>query len=84
MGRTEMTTDVREPNYVDAVASVEPIISGWPRPSDYSASAVHALYRMASKGDVIFVKLGGRTLVDFATLKAAVRRLPRAVINIAA
>jgi hypothetical protein len=39
---------------------------------------------MASKGDVIFVKLGGRTLVDFATLKAAVRRLPRAVINIAA
>jgi excisionase family DNA binding protein len=43
-----------------------------------------SLYRMASKGDVIFVKLGGRTLVDFATLKAAVRRLPRAVINIAA
>jgi hypothetical protein len=42
------------------------------------------LYRLASSGEVVFLKCGNRTMVDFPSLKAAVAALPRAVINIAA
>ena len=42
------------------------------------------LYRMAARGEVKFLKCGDRIIVDFALLKAAVARLPRATINVAA
>jgi hypothetical protein len=41
------------------------------------------IYRRAARGEIIFRKNGSRTLVDFASLKAAVTGLPLATINVA-
>jgi hypothetical protein len=42
------------------------------------------MYRLATAGSVIFRKHGTSTLVDYASLKSAIAKLPRATINIAA
>jgi hypothetical protein len=39
------------------------------------------LYRRAARGEIIFLKCGGSTLVDLESLGAAVATLPRAVIK---
>jgi hypothetical protein len=41
------------------------------------------LYRRAARGEIIFRKAGGRVLVEYAGLKAAVLALPIATINVA-
>jgi hypothetical protein len=40
------------------------------------------LYRRAARGEIIFRKAGGRILVEYAGLKAAIMALPVATINI--
>lgn len=40
------------------------------------------LYRMAARGEIVFLKAGDRVLVDYASLKAKVAALPRATINL--
>jgi hypothetical protein len=50
------------------------------RISGYSRSE---LYRRANRGDIIFLKLNNRVLVDYASLKRDIAGLPRAVLNIA-
>jgi hypothetical protein len=39
------------------------------------------LYRRAARGEIVFLKCGASTLVDMASLQAAVASLPRAVIR---
>jgi hypothetical protein len=39
---------------------------------------------MAASGEIIFLKCGKAVLVEFASLEAAIRRLPRAAIKEAA
>jgi hypothetical protein len=42
------------------------------------------LYRMAGAGEIVFLKLGKATLVEFASLEAAIHRLPRIAVKAAA
>ncbi len=39
------------------------------------------LYRRAGRGEIVFLKSGASTLVDLASLRAAVASLPRAIIK---
>jgi hypothetical protein len=39
------------------------------------------LYRLAARGEIVFLKAGASTLVDLKSLRAAVASLPRAVIR---
>jgi hypothetical protein len=43
-----------------------------------------SLYRLASRGELIFLKAGSSILVDFASLRCVIAGLPKASINIAA
>ena len=39
------------------------------------------LYRAAAAGEITFIKLGKTTLVDMASVRAFLERLPRAVVR---
>ncbi len=67
-----------------AAASIEPILVRLVDAQRLFGLSRTGLYRLASRGEIIFLKAGNRVLVDFASLKAATARLPRASINIAA
>jgi excisionase family DNA binding protein len=76
---TSATTD----DNVVAAAGIEPVLVRMVDAQRLFGLSRTGLYRLASKGQVAFYKSGRRTLIDFASLKAAVAKLPRAVISIA-
>jgi hypothetical protein len=47
----------------------------------YSGFSRSEIYRRAGIGEIVLLKSGATTLVDVASLRAAVRALPRAVIR---
>jgi hypothetical protein len=52
-----------------------------PEASFISGFSRSALYRMAARGQVVFLKAGSSTLVTLESLRAAVASLPRATIK---
>jgi hypothetical protein len=71
-------------DHVDAAAGIEPLTVTMNEAVRRTGISRTGLYRLATSGSVVFLKHGGRTLVDYASLRAAIARLPRAVIRIAA
>jgi hypothetical protein len=67
----------------DDVTHTEPLALPLAEAVRVSGFSRSALYRMATTGQVRFLKAGTRVLVDYQSLKSAVAALPRAVINIA-
>jgi hypothetical protein len=67
-----------------AAPTIEPLAVRLADAIALSGFSRSGLYRMASRGELIFLKSGDRVLVDFRSLKAAVDALPRATINVAA
>jgi hypothetical protein len=64
-----------------APAAPEPLLVRISEACRISGFSRSDLYRRATRNEVLFVKAGRMTLVDFASLKAAVSALPRAAIN---
>ena len=52
-----------------------------PEAAHISGFSRSELYRRAARGEIIFLKCGATTLVDLASLRAAVASLPRASIK---
>jgi hypothetical protein len=60
---------------------VETIAVRLPDATRISGFSRSELYRRAARGEIVFLKCGASTLVDVASLRAAVASLPRAVIR---
>jgi hypothetical protein len=60
---------------------VEPMAVRLPEATRVSGFSRSELYRRAGRGEIVFLKCGATTLVDLASLRAAVMSLPRAVIR---
>jgi hypothetical protein len=67
----------------DAV-DIEPLVVRLADAIRISGFSRSDLYRRATRGEIVFRKCGRCTLVEYASLKAAVAALPRATIRIAA
>ena len=77
----EMTKVERKLLKGGTAGGIEPITMRLPEASRYSGFSRSELYRRAARGEVIFLKSGATTLVDTASLRAAIASLPRAVIR---
>jgi hypothetical protein len=64
--------------------AIEPIALRLADATAVSGFSRSKLYLLAAQEKVVFLKSGGRILVEFASLKAAIAQLPRTVPNIAA
>ena len=64
-------------------AAIEPLAIRLAEAIRISGFSRSDLYRRAARGEIIFRKAGGRVLVEYAGLKAAVLALPIATINVA-
>ena len=62
-------------------AEVEPIAVRLPTAERISGFSRSEIYRRASRGDIVLLKCGSRTLVEMASLRAAVASLPRATVR---
>jgi len=60
---------------------VDPIAVRLPMAERISGFSRSEIYRRASRGEIVFLKCGTRTLVEMASLRAAVAALPRAAIR---
>jgi hypothetical protein len=64
--------------------AIEPLAVRLDEATRISGLSRSGLYRLASRGEIIFLKAGSRILVDFASLRGVIAGLPKADINIAA
>jgi hypothetical protein len=86
MGMTEIERRLLKSNAAMAVATPaalqpDPIAVRIPEATRISGFSRSELYRRAGRGEIVLLKCGKSTLVDMASLRAAVASLPRASIR---
>jgi hypothetical protein len=86
MGMTDVERRALKGNTQVAIASpdardFDPIAVRIPQASRISGLSRSEIYRRAGRGEIILLKCGKSTLVDFRSLRATMASLPRAVIR---
>jgi hypothetical protein len=86
MGMTEIERWLLKGGHValaiaNARGPLDPIALRMPEAVRISGLSRSEIYRRAGRGEIILLKCGSSTLVEFASLRAAVQTLPRAVIK---
>jgi hypothetical protein len=76
-------TDIEKRAVKGGGSSIEPIAVRLPEATRISGFSRSDLYRRAARGEIVFLKSGTTTLVDFVSLRAAVMSLPKAPIRVA-
>jgi hypothetical protein len=64
--------------------ATKPLAVRLPEAARISGFSRSRLYRMAGDGELTFLKCGKATLVEYASLEAAIHRLPRITVKAAA
>ena len=64
--------------------TTKPLAVRLPEATRISGFSRSRLYRMAGDGELTFLKCGKATLVEYASLEAAIHRLPRITVKAAA
>jgi hypothetical protein len=83
IGRRTLKGGTAPPRHT-APAAVEPLAVRLAEAIRISGLSRSSLYRLASRGELTFLKAGSSVLVDFASLRSVIAGLPKANINIAA
>jgi hypothetical protein len=58
-------------------SELEPLAVPLPDAQRISGQSRTSLYRANARGDLIFIKAGSKTLVDYESLKSLIQSLPR-------